>query len=336
MKRFWGLILAAIFVLLPLAARGEVAGDFIFSDNGDGTVTLTGYTGKSKNVTIPSTFESAPVTAIGSHAFFENRTVQTVTVPEGVVSIGAMAFAQTTLTDVYLPVGLKTIGDHAFSGVRRMTAIDLPEGLTEISQYAFTGCVGLRAIHLPSTLVNVPPTLFELLTNLREINVAPANPVFADWDGVLVQTTTMTLWKLPQNWGVTKYAVPEGILAVGECAFHQCIRLTSITLPASVLSVGYGAFIRCTKLTAIRVDSGNTALGSAQGILFEKATATLHTFPAGKKTTRFTVPKRFKAIANFAFSDCSFRTLLVPVNVTYIAKDAFAGSNIRNLRITGK
>jgi hypothetical protein len=336
MKRFMGFLLAAILVLLPLAAGAETGEDFTFSDNEDGTVTLTRYTGSQQNVTIPAAYGGKRVTVIGNRAFFQNRTMQRVTVPEGVVSIGTMAFAQSAVADVRLPVGLQTLGDNVFNGARNIEAIDLPEGLTDISQYALTGCDGLRAIHLPSTLENVPPALFEQLTYLRKITVATANRVFADWDGVLVQTTTMTLWRVPQNLRVTKYAVPEGILAIGECAFHQCIRFTAVTLPASVKSVGYGAFIHCSKLAGIKVNTGNKSLGSLQGVLYEKATATLHTYPAGKNATRYTVPKKLKAIGNHAFNGCTFQSLVVPASVTYIAKDAFTGAEIRNLRFMGK
>ena len=48
---------------------------------------------------------------------------------------------------------------------------------------------------------------------------------------------------------------------IGDCAFRQCIYLTSITIPSSVTSIGNGAFEDCSALTAITIPSSVTSIG---------------------------------------------------------------------------
>jgi hypothetical protein len=57
---------AAVFALLVAAALfGQDAADFEYAaDNGE--VTITGYTGSAKDVTIPERINKLPVTAIGT------------------------------------------------------------------------------------------------------------------------------------------------------------------------------------------------------------------------------------------------------------------------------
>ena len=48
-------------------------------------------------------------------------------------------------------------------------------------------------------------------------------------------------------WGqnITEVDLPDGLLCIGEYAFHGCSSLTSIEIPNSVTSIGYGAFQNC-------------------------------------------------------------------------------------------
>ena len=54
----------------------------------DNEVTITGYTGSAAEIAIPDTIESNPVTAIGTEAFKGSTSLTSVTIPEGVTSIG--------------------------------------------------------------------------------------------------------------------------------------------------------------------------------------------------------------------------------------------------------
>jgi len=61
-------VLALALQLLTLPA--VVQAQFNYSDNGDGTITITRYTGPGGAVTIPSTINGLLVTNIGDWAFY--------------------------------------------------------------------------------------------------------------------------------------------------------------------------------------------------------------------------------------------------------------------------
>ena len=48
---------------------------------------------------------------------------------------------------------------------------------------------------------------------------------------------------------------------IGEYAFKDCSRLTSLTLPAGITSIGYAAFNGCRGLTSLTLPAGITSIG---------------------------------------------------------------------------
>lgn len=71
-----------------------------------------------------------------------------------VVAIGDNAFKDSDVVAVYLPRTLKSLGDWAFSGCKRLFRIALPEGLVSIGQGCFRDC-GIRQINLPHTVTSI-------------------------------------------------------------------------------------------------------------------------------------------------------------------------------------
>ena len=73
-------------------------------------------------------------------------------VPAGVEHIWPYAFGTDYLKTISLPIGLKTIGNGAFSDCGRLQSIAIPLTVTEIGDYAFWGCVSLELVSLPNGL----------------------------------------------------------------------------------------------------------------------------------------------------------------------------------------
>ena len=129
--------------------------EVVYSDNPggadielvDGVMTVTGFNaaaasgdaGTGYTVTIPSTYNGVPVTAIGTGAFKDETSIVAVSIPSSVTTIGAEAFMNTTnlATVSIAPGGLSVIGRSAFEN-SGFTSIKLPlANLTDVQPYAF-------------------------------------------------------------------------------------------------------------------------------------------------------------------------------------------------------
>ena len=104
------------------------------------------------SITIPD-----GVTSIGTYAFNNCYSLTSVTIPDGVTSIGTYAFNNChTLTSITIPDGVTTIGNYAFSNCYTLTSITIPDGVTSIGANAFYSCYGIREMHFKPT---TPPTV---------------------------------------------------------------------------------------------------------------------------------------------------------------------------------
>ena len=57
---------------------------------------------------------------------------------------------------------------------------------------------------------------------------------------------------------LTSLNLPAGITSIGEGAFWDCSGLTSLTLPVGITSIGESAFAGCTGLTSLNLPDGIT------------------------------------------------------------------------------
>ena len=100
---------------------------------------------------------------------------------------------------------------------------------------------------------------------------------------------------------------------IGEKAFYDCGRLTSLTLPVGITSIGYDAFAYCSGLTSLTLPAGITSIGE-------------YAFYGCSGLTSLTLPAGITSIGEYAFSRCSGLTsLTLPAGITSIDKYAFSG-----------
>lgn len=198
----------------------DSAVDFIVVDGG-----LVEYLGVDAELVIPA---DLGIVYVGNKVFYENATVHSIVVPEGVTEIGSEAFSKCkALERVVLPESLKEISSNAFSGCSALAEINLPDGVTSIGESAFSGCSSIRALALPSNLSEIESGVFSGCA------------------------------------GLTELALPEGLEYIGEKAFASCIGLTELRFPSSMKRVDPYAFHGCIGLTQIHIEQGLEELGKS-------------------------------------------------------------------------
>src|SRR6266699_3068546 len=110
-----------------VGAATLVQAQFNYADNGDGTCTITGYTGPGGAVSIPNSINGLSVVSIGDWAFFDSISLTSVSIPASVASIGNYAFQGcSSLTSVTIPASVTSIGGNAFSYCYSLTSVTIP------------------------------------------------------------------------------------------------------------------------------------------------------------------------------------------------------------------
>ena len=86
---------------------------FSYTLDGD-KATITGYSGDSARLTIPSMIDGYAVVAIADDAFASSK-LTSVTIPDGITKIGWFAFSEcSSLTSITIPDSVTSIGYSAF------------------------------------------------------------------------------------------------------------------------------------------------------------------------------------------------------------------------------
>jgi hypothetical protein len=198
MKLLQFLVTACLLSILP--AEALQSGDFIYYTASATEVGISGYTGSSRELTIPEMLEGLPVTQIGYGAFKSKTNLTSVTIPNSVGAIYGEAFLGCS--------GLKSI---SFNGNAPYIAAKALDTLTNTLIYYFVGTIGWTSTQSTfgglTTVALGPPVIseqpFSVIANLGEsvefrvlASSAVSLPLTYQWkkNGVDIQgATTATL-----------------------------------------------------------------------------------------------------------------------------------------------
>ena len=208
-------------------------GYFTFAEAGGNTAVITGYVGKAEahavvvpaEVTVASLDENVhnednvrKIVGIADNAFYYCTAMTSVTIPEGIETIGDWAFAGCiSLTEIVLPDTVTEIGEGAFHGCTNVTSFTFSKNLTKIDDFAFYGCTGLTEIALPESLVEIGTAAFFGCQ------------------------------------GLTALTLPASTTIVGDLAFYQCNHLASIEIKTTAEEIEFGNYIFWSELKDIIV-----------------------------------------------------------------------------------
>ena len=107
---------------------------FNFSENEDGTLTITGYKGKETEITIPKEYNGATVTNIEEYAFDGNTTIRKIALQDNFTSVPELAFyGCDELEEVELADTITKIGIYSFEFCHKLKTVNCKGKINDIS-----------------------------------------------------------------------------------------------------------------------------------------------------------------------------------------------------------
>ncbi len=251
-----------LYALSSSAYDALIDGIYYNLSGSEATVTNkdNNYISYSDTVFIPSSVtyngSTYSVTAIGSYAFRECK----------------------SLTSISIPSSVRAIFDHAFQYCEGLTELVIPEGVDSIGEYAFEGLKNLQSAKLPSSIKTFGRSIFSNSTGTVYVK---CNIPDADW-----------YYSCAFNGSkFSKVVIEDGVESIGKHAFQDCSSITTLTLPSTLKSIGEEAFYNCSGFADIYCYAGNAP--ETGNNAFENssiATATLHVPPTAISTYGSTAP----------------------------------------------
>ena len=344
------LIIAAAFVLvlafMILGASSAFAdsisdGDFEYTENSDGTLTLAYYNGKATEITVPSAVNGKTVTHIGRLCINlpdTARNLKKVKLPDTIVQLDEFAFSRCeSLTDINLPEGLTTISNYVFYNNYSLEEIKLPSTLKTIGSRAFINCKSLKELDLPAGLESIQSGSTPGCESLECFKIAGdingSNARMHCTDGVLFWTATNTLMRYPAGRVGVAYSVPEGTEELPSMSFDDCL-LEEVTIPSTVTKID-GAFKNAKHLEKYIVSPDNETYVAAtedfDGYSLFKYNGngkfTLVSHPAGSKVKEYVLADQVTAVEGGAFYNCIYLESVVLAKVEKLGAGTFRYCN---------
>lgn len=211
---------------------------FAYSENDDGTVTITGGNIVTPKLEIPAELEGKKVSAIGMNAFTGNNVI----------------------TDLVIPEGVTTLNWYSFNTCKNLETVTLPDSLEFIDSWAFERCSKLKTINVPANVTRINGGAFAQNSSMTSITCDPANKNYVSVDGVLFTKDMKELVAYPG--GIQGgYTVPATVNHIGDAAFYGALGLDSVTILGNLDFIGFEAFAECSKLTDVAIRDGVNYVG---------------------------------------------------------------------------
>ncbi len=198
-----------------------------FVDNGNSTYFVSSIgTCTDTVLSIPPTYKNKPVIRIGPDAFVNNDRIQEVVLSENIKIISDWAFGLCmSLSQVTIPEGVTTIGALAFQHCP-LTSIAIPDSVTSIGEGAFAGCAPI----LTEIQVGAGNTAYRVEngclvgTATKTVIAVLQTPDCKIPDGIkrIGGLAAVGLQDM------TSITLPSSLESIGSLAFDNCSGLTDI------------------------------------------------------------------------------------------------------------
>ena len=308
-----------------------------------------------------------------SNVFTGYTELTSVTLSEGVVSIGDYAFSGCTkLASATIPQSVKSIGKKAFYQCDQLKSVTVPETVESIGEKAFYQCAGLKSLSFSQDIKNIGDYAFSECIGLESVIMSKSvgtigNYAFYKCDQLKAVTMPETVESIGEKAfyqcvGLKSLSFSQGIKSIGDYAFSECINLRSLYIANTLTNLGFEAFYGCTALKSVTMAYTNNvgfAFNGCEGISFSMLSGNETdwgfgscdwlksiTLPEGiteipnsvfsycHNLSSVSLPNGLKSIGKYAFYGCGMlKSITIPGSVTKIAERAFDSTGLTSVTV---
>ena len=283
--------------------------EFTYTENYDGTLTVTGHNRECSKLVIPGEINGKQVTVIGA---------------------GAFSF-DAALREAVIPNSVETIEERAFEGCRALKNVDIPDSVQYIQQMAFKDCVILSSVELPDKVDRIDNDLFRNCFSLKSVTANGARGIMFDAFNSCVSLVSFNIPDSVEYIGAGAFqycssleavVIPEGVTEISFDVFEYCSSLKSVEIPKSVTKIEITAFGHCSSLESVKIPYGMKRIE-------------MRTFEYCNSLRSVEIPNSVTSIGQSAFEYCtSLESLNIPDSVEVIEDWAFGGcSSLRSAAV---
>lgn len=294
-----------------------------------------------ESIELPST-----IRVIEDGCFSGNESLKSITLHEGLESIGERAFCYcTNLETVNFPSSLRSIGEEAFRECKSLKNLVIPSGMTEVPGYIYNNCESAETIVIPDSVTIIGDRAFTGCKNVKELKL-PKN---------LKSIGKQAFQNVNK---ITELTIPSSVESIDEGAFAALPLITSVVIPDKVEELS-GTFSGCTSLAEVKLPTGLKKIGKdtfmmcyplkkinlSETQVTEIGDMAFGVDPynafKGNQLTDIKLPETLKTIGAQAFDGCiRLESIVLPESVETIGDHAFAGINynmkLKNITIGEK
>lgn len=184
--------------------------------------------------------------------------------------------------------------------------------VTSIGSHAFQSW-GIQSIYLPKSIISISSDAFYLsCINLQEIKVAEDNPVYDSRNNcnAIIDTTNTLVW------GCKGTVIPDGVVAIGDDAFHYTECPEHLTFPSSVVRIGDDAFAQRDSIKSVHIPATLTEFYRSSYMIYNPfwACSNLSEITVDEKNPKYNSRNNCNAIieteTNILFVGCNGTTVI--------------------------
>lgn len=190
--------------------------------------------------------------SLGHNAFYGCSALHSIDLAL-VDSMGGGSFAESGLDSVFVPSGIKHLGDSLFFNCPSLAIAELEEGISEVAASMFWNDTQLNRVVLPKTVTTIGHYAFAKCRSLTNIELP---------DGVSTLSENM-LWGCT---GLTEITLPSHCSTIESAALADCSGLGKVVMGKNLTQIDNYAFSGSDALDSVFVGAVNPPSSGAVNV----------------------------------------------------------------------